>query len=161
MRSHGNCKRIGKIFACEIRNPENFSCGIWNPGIFLVESEILGFGVRNKAQLIRTLVMIGIRNPLKFHWQKIRNPESKTVLDYLTWGDTIISQHDFSYFLILFLFSGHIPEAAFAKQWVVLSTSFLDVMKRSNLWCLIRWIKLQQICTWLTVIEIGTAWTLH
>lgn len=60
-------KRIGKIFACEIRNPANFSCGIWNPGISLVESEILGFGVRNKAQLIRTLVMIGIRNPLKFH----------------------------------------------------------------------------------------------
>ena len=83
MRSHGNCKRIRipgirKIFAREIQNQENFSCGIWNPGIFLVKSEILGFGVRNKAQLIRTLVMIGIRNP-----QKIRNPESKTVLDYL------------------------------------------------------------------------------
>ena len=66
MRSNGNCKRIGKIFAREIRNPEIFFCGIWNPGIFLVESD-LGFGVRNKAQLIRTLVMIGIRNPLKFH----------------------------------------------------------------------------------------------
>jgi len=35
--------------------------------IFLVESEILSFGVRNTAQIIRTLVMIGIRNPLKFH----------------------------------------------------------------------------------------------
>ena len=54
------------MFAREFRNPENFSCGIWNPGIFLVESKILGFGVRNKAQLTRTLVMIGIRNPLKF-----------------------------------------------------------------------------------------------
>ena len=71
MRSHGNCKRIQipgirKILAREIRNPENFSRGIWNPGIFLVECEILGFVVRNKAQLIQTLVMIGIRNPLKF-----------------------------------------------------------------------------------------------
>lgn len=141
---------IQKIFLWNLESG-NFSCGIWNPGLWSPE----------KSSTNRTLVMIVISNPPKFHWQKIRNLESKTVLDYLTWGDTIISQHDFSYFLILFLFSGHIPEAAFAKQWVVLSTSFLDVMKHSNLWCLIPWIKLQQICTWLTVIEIGTAWTLH
>ena len=47
---------------------------------------------------------------------KARNPESKTVLDYPTWGDTIISQRDFPLHFVFFLFSGHIPEAAFAKQ---------------------------------------------
>ena len=68
-----------------------------------MESEILGFGLRNTAQ--------GIQNPTndwnpesKFHWQIlessiwniIRNPEStawnpefKTVLDFLTWGETL------------------------------------------------------------------------
>ena len=64
----------------------------------IVESRILGFGIRNTAQ--------GVRNPtndcnpeFKFHWQKLESstlnlestawtPESKTVLDLLTWGDT-------------------------------------------------------------------------
>ena len=59
----------------------------------LVESGILGFGIRNTAQ--------GVRNPtndwnpeFKFHWQKLEsstwnpestawNPESKTALDFL------------------------------------------------------------------------------
>ena len=63
----------------------------------LLESEILGFGIRNTAQ--------GIRKPFKdsnpeskFHWQRLEssswnpestawNPESKTVLDSLTWGE--------------------------------------------------------------------------
>lgn len=56
MRSHGNCMRIRKIFLVESGIRE----------IFLVETEILGFGVRNTAQIIRTLVMIGVQNPLKF-----------------------------------------------------------------------------------------------
>ena len=43
-----------------------------------MESGILGFGIRNTAQ--------GIRNPNN-EW----NPESKTVLDFLTWGDAIAS----------------------------------------------------------------------
>ena len=64
-----------------------------------MRSRILGFGVRNIAQ--------GIRNPFndwtnpesKFHWQRLQssiwnpesmacNPESKTVLDSLTWTYT-------------------------------------------------------------------------
>ena len=80
----------------------------WNPGnlhswnlesgnILLMESGILGFGIRNTAQ--------GIWNPTnywnsesKFYWQipesgtwnpesTVRNPESKTVLDSLPWGN--------------------------------------------------------------------------
>ena len=69
---------------------ENFSRGIQNPGkILLVESGILGFGIRYKAQ--------GIPNPTrdwnsksKFHWQRLEsitwtsestayNAESKTI----------------------------------------------------------------------------------
>ena len=41
----------------------------------LGNSGILGFGIRNAAQ--------GFQNPTN-DW----NPESKTVLDFLTWGDT-------------------------------------------------------------------------
>ena len=67
--------------------------------IVLAESGIFGgFGIRNAAQ--------GIRNPTNdwnpetnFHWQRLEsstwnsestawNPESKTVLDFLTWGET-------------------------------------------------------------------------
>ena len=80
------------------RNPNNFC--LWNlqPGkILLMESGLLGFGIRNTAQ--------GIRNPTddweaesKFHWQRLesstwnlestaRIPESKTVLDSHTWGE--------------------------------------------------------------------------
>ena len=46
--------------------------------ILLMESGIPGFGIRNTAQ--------GIANPNN-EW----NPESKTVLDFLTWGDVIAS----------------------------------------------------------------------
>ena len=67
--------------------------------IFLVESGILGFGIRNTAQ--------GIRNPTNdwnlefklFHWElgfttwnpesTAWNPECKTVLDFFTWGETL------------------------------------------------------------------------
>ena len=82
---------IRKILACGIRNLEK---------IFLVESEILGFGIGNSAQ--------GIRNPTndwnpnsKFFEQRPEsstwnsdqptawNPESKIVLDSLTWDDRV------------------------------------------------------------------------
>ena len=78
---------------------------ILEPGKFLlVESGILGFGIRNTAQ--------GIRNPTndwnpdsKFHWERLGssswnpestawNPESKTVLDSLARGDTNKSQNN-------------------------------------------------------------------
>ena len=67
----------------------------------LIESDILGFGMRNTAQ--------GIRNPTndwnpesKFYWQILKsstwnrestawNPESKTVLDSPTWIEAIIA----------------------------------------------------------------------
>ena len=72
----------------EIRIPESMK-------FLLVESGILGFGIQNTA--------VGIRNPTedwnpesRFHWQRLYsstwnpestawNPESKTVLDSLTW----------------------------------------------------------------------------
>ena len=69
MRSQGNCKRI------RIPGSEKFllvKSGIRK--IFLVESEILGFGARNIGQVIQTSVMIGIRNPLAKN------------LDYSTWN---------------------------------------------------------------------------
>ena len=78
---------------------------ILEPGKFpLVESGILGFGIRNTAQ--------GIRNPTndwnpdsKFHWERLGssswnpestawNPESKTVLDSLARGGTNKSQNN-------------------------------------------------------------------
>jgi len=78
---------------------------------FLMESDILGFGIRNTAQ--------GIRNPnndcnpeSKFYWQILKsstwnrestawNPESKTVLDFPTWSEAIIagSRGSFSKYL--------------------------------------------------------------
>ena len=66
--------------------------------ILLVESGILGFRIRNTA-----------RNPTndwnpesKFHWQRLKsstlnpestalNPESKTVLDSVAWGDSLFN----------------------------------------------------------------------
>ena len=61
--------------------PKNPDSGI----LLLVKSGILDFAIRNTAQ--------GVRNPeSKFHWQRLEfsswNPQSKTVLDSLTWGDT-------------------------------------------------------------------------
>ena len=80
------------------QNPGNLR--LWNlesGNILLMESEIGGFGIQNTAQ--------GIWNPTtdwnsesKFYWQipesgtwnlesTVRNPESKTVLDSLPWGN--------------------------------------------------------------------------
>ena len=57
---------------------------------FLVKSGILGFGIRNTAQRIWNPTKDW--NPeSKFYQQRpesrAKNPESKTVLDPLTWGD--------------------------------------------------------------------------
>ena len=65
----------------EFRNPENFSCGIQE--IFLVESWILGFGIRNTDQ--------GMRNPPN-DWTPesnplTKNPESSTWnSEYTAWN---------------------------------------------------------------------------
>ena len=68
----------------------------------LVESGILGFGIRNTAQGIRNPANFGIRNPISIDkdwnavigiWNPqcgIQNPESKTVLDSLTWGKSFL-----------------------------------------------------------------------
>ena len=81
-------------------NPIRENCCSWKVEcvkFLLVESGILGFGIRNTAQVIR--------NPTndwslesKFHLQRLKsstwnpesmawNPESKTVLDSLTWAN--------------------------------------------------------------------------
>ena len=87
-----------------LRNPENFclwnpECGkicLWNPEpgrfyLWNLDSWVLESGIP---------LSIGIRNPeAKFYWQILESsncnpesttwsPESKTVLDSLTWGDT-------------------------------------------------------------------------
>ena len=70
---------------------EIFASGIRNSGILSKESGILGFGIWNRAQ--------GIRNPRTTDkdtdlesstWNlesKALDPESKTTLDCLTWGN--------------------------------------------------------------------------
>ena len=58
--------------------------------IFLVESRILGFGIRITAQRIRILLKIGIWNPsftARESGIQYRNSESYTFLESLTWGD--------------------------------------------------------------------------
>ena len=71
------------------------SCkGIRIPGsekLLLVESGILGFGIRNVAQGIRNLTEhwnpeSRTRDPESTAW----NPESKTALDSVTWGDLFL-----------------------------------------------------------------------
>ena len=71
------------------------SCkGIRIPGserLLLVESGILGFGIRNAAQRIRNLTEdwnpeSSTRDPESTAW----NPESKTALDSVTWGDLFL-----------------------------------------------------------------------
>ena len=52
--------------------------------LLLLESGILGFGIQNPSSTDR--LESNIWNPEFAAW----NPESKTVLDSLTWGDTII-----------------------------------------------------------------------
>ena len=68
--------------------------GIRIPGsekLLLVESRILGFGIRNVAQGIRNLTEdwnpeSSTRDPESTAW----NPESKTALDSVTWGDLFL-----------------------------------------------------------------------
>ena len=61
-----------------------------------VESGLLGFGIRNTAEVLR--IPDNNWNPeSKFHLKLIRNPrarnpELKTILDYLTWRDRIIGR---------------------------------------------------------------------
>ena len=55
--------------------------------ILLSESGILGLGIRNLTQEIRNPLIIGIRFPVTLNPDS-KFPESKTVLDYLTWNDT-------------------------------------------------------------------------
>ena len=71
--------------------------------LLLVESGILGFAIRNTSQEFRN--PIKDRNPeSKFLWQRLKfsvlnleptawNPESKTVLDSLTWWALLIKTH--------------------------------------------------------------------
>ena len=87
-----------EIFARNARMQEIFACGIQNLENLLVESGVLGFGIRNTAQGIWNPANFGIRNPISIDkdwnpvtgiWDPrygIQNPESKTVLDSLTWG---------------------------------------------------------------------------
>ena len=64
---------IWKIFACGIRNPEKN-----------LESGILGFGILNLSKKIRNPTNEIRTNPESTTWK----PESKTVLDSLTRGET-------------------------------------------------------------------------
>ena len=65
-----------KVLVIRIRNPENFACGIRNPETFLlVEYGIVGFGIQNSAQGIRTPLNDWNTYPeSRFHWYRIRNP---------------------------------------------------------------------------------------
>jgi len=58
------------MLACGIRNLGNFVCGI------------LGLGIRNPSSTEKDLESSNC-NPESTAW----NPESKTVLDSLTWGE--------------------------------------------------------------------------
>ena len=88
------------------RNPGNFC--IWNSEsckFLLVESGILGLGIRNTG--------VGIRNPSSTEkdlesskWNPEStawNPESKSVLDSLTWGEKRTGETDFSTSLIVLI----------------------------------------------------------
>ena len=85
---------IREIFACGIQNMGKFACGIRNPEKFYswnLDSWVLESGIP---------LSTGIRYPeAKFYWQILESsncnpesttwsPESKTVLDSLTWGNT-------------------------------------------------------------------------
>ena len=56
----------------------------------LVESEIPGWVLESRIQHkeSRITLTIGIRNPRS----RIQNPESRTVLDYLEWGEMLIKK---------------------------------------------------------------------
>ena len=71
---------IQVIMACGIQNPANGiqnleSSHLWNPEFIYVESGIHRHGMRNPQTW----------NPESTAW----NPESRTFLDYLTWGETL------------------------------------------------------------------------
>ena len=77
----------------------------WILEIFAVESRILGVGIRNTALWIRNPT--NVRNH-EFHWQRIwntlhrvRNPESKIVLDSFTCGEVGHSRCKLIYKLLL------------------------------------------------------------
>ena len=61
-----------------MKSNDNYSRIPESKEILLVESGFLGFGIQNSAQ--------GVRNPSVTIG--IRNPESKTVLFYLTWSNS-------------------------------------------------------------------------
>ena len=85
--------RRKRIVACRMRNPGNFFyCGIWNPGFWNLESSS-----RNPESHYRL--------EFRIHFSLTTNPksstcnlesaewnsESKTVLDYLTWGENLLT----------------------------------------------------------------------
>ena len=79
--------------------PNHFRIATWNKApwkgtripvsvkVLPVESGILGFGIRNTAQGIQNSCNNWFQNP-SFTDKDWNPPESKTVLDSLTWGDT-------------------------------------------------------------------------
>ena len=75
-----------------IRIPESRKCCLRKPDcdeVLLVESGIPGFGIRNPAQEISPTIRLrnlsSIDKESRIHGS---DPESKTVLDSLIWGDT-------------------------------------------------------------------------
>ena len=95
IRAHFHDAREYSVIQSQLRKYKQ-TVWLFRPGIrgLFVESGILGFGTRNPAQGFRDLA--NNWNPeTKSYWQRIRNPcstwtpESKTVLDYLTWGEVL------------------------------------------------------------------------
>ena len=89
---HLNIKKLWKS-----KNPFALCKGIRIPEckkFLLVESGILGFGIWNTAQGIRNPISIDKDwNPVIGIWNPrcgTQNPESKTVLDSLTWGKSFL-----------------------------------------------------------------------
>ena len=73
-----------KFLLVESRIQGTSTCGIWNPGLWDPGRQIKKSGIQRK---------IGIRNPSSSDKEfSIWNPESKTVLDSLTWGDQIFER---------------------------------------------------------------------
>ena len=70
---------------------ENFACRMWNPGLWNPEFSNLQSGIA---------LTIGIRNPSSTV-PLTKNPESKTVLEYLTWD----ASHNKFFVLKTILFS--------------------------------------------------------
>ena len=81
-------RNLGNFFLC---NPESKKFKSWNQESWALESRI-------KLKESGIPLPIGIWNLIKFHWQRLesstwnpestaRSPESKTVLDFLTWSE--------------------------------------------------------------------------